>query len=104
MPPPLISHVGIASSGKFSSGRLSHNAMLCPILMCCVVLRDPSPQVGIASSGRFSLNAVLGDAVKIRAWVISGLPNDSFSIDNAIMLANARRWPLMIDPQARVLG
>jgi dynein heavy chain len=37
--------------------------------------------------------------VRIREWVISGLPNDSFSIDNAIMAFTARRWPLCIDPQ-----
>ena len=37
--------------------------------------------------------------MKIREWGIAGLPNDSFSIDNGIMVANARRWPLMIDPQ-----
>ncbi len=36
---------------------------------------------------------------QVRAWVIDGLPNDSFSIDNAIMLSNGRRWPLCIDPQ-----
>jgi dynein heavy chain len=27
------------------------------------------------------------------------LPNDDFSIDNAIILKNSTRWPLMIDPQ-----
>jgi len=32
----------------------------------------------------------------------TGLPNDTFSIDNAIMLTNARRWPLCIDPQVWV--
>ena len=39
------------------------------------------------------------DAVKIRDWNIDGLPNDSFSIDNGIIISHARRWPLMIDPQ-----
>ena len=43
--------------------------------------------------------AVLGEAVQIREWVIQGLPNDSFSIDNAIIVSKARRWPLLIDPQ-----
>jgi dynein heavy chain len=37
--------------------------------------------------------------VQVRAWTIAKLPNDSFSIDNAIMLYNSGRWPLCIDPQ-----
>ena len=41
----------------------------------------------------------IGDEVKIRQWVIDYLPNDALSIDNAIILDNSRRWPLMIDPQ-----
>jgi dynein heavy chain len=49
----------------------------------------------------FSLNATLGDPVKIRAWQIAGLPVDSFSIDNGIIVSNSRRWPLMIDPQGQ---
>lgn len=59
-------------------------------------------EFGIPRSGKFSLMASLGDPVKIREWGIAGLPNDSFSIDNGIMVANARRWPLMIDPQSQV--
>ena len=48
---------------------------------------------------KMTLGATLGDAVKIRAWNIDGLPKDSFSIDNGIITSQARRWPLMIDPQ-----
>jgi len=40
--------------------------------------------------------------VKIREWMIAGLPNDPVSVDNSIIVANARRWPLMIDPQVCV--
>ena len=43
----------------------------------------------------------LGDPVTIRSWNVNGLPTDSFSIDNAIVLFNSRRWPLMIDPQGQ---
>lgn len=53
----------------------------------------------IPASPSFSLQAALGDPVKIREWAIAGLPSDGFSITNAIMVANSRRWPLMIDPQ-----
>ena len=56
---------------------------------------------GIPCSAKFSLSAVLGDPVKIRQWTIAGLPTDSFSTDNGIIVANAKRWPLMIDPQGQ---
>ncbi|NXN95540.1 DYH3 protein, partial [Rhinopomastus cyanomelas] len=53
----------------------------------------------IPCSGDFSLSNTLGDPVKIRAWQIAGLPVDSFSTDNGIIVSNSRRWALMIDPQ-----
>ncbi|XP_062444589.1 dynein axonemal heavy chain 3 [Rhea pennata] len=53
----------------------------------------------IPCSSDFSLSNTLGDPVKIRAWQIAGLPIDSFSIDNGLIVSNSRRWALMIDPQ-----
>jgi dynein heavy chain len=35
----------------------------------------------------------------MRAWNIAGLPSDSLSEDNGIIISKARRWSLMIDPQ-----
>uniref|UniRef100_A0A8C5KDB1 Dynein axonemal heavy chain 3 n=1 Tax=Jaculus jaculus TaxID=51337 RepID=A0A8C5KDB1_JACJA len=55
----------------------------------------------IPGSSDFSLSNTLGDPIKIRAWQIAGLPVDSFSIDNGIIVSNSRRWPLMIDPQGQ---
>nr|XP_051704293.1 dynein axonemal heavy chain 7 isoform X3 [Oryctolagus cuniculus] len=55
----------------------------------------------IPCSDDYSLMSTLGEAVTIRAWNIAGLPSDSFSIDNGIIIMNARRWPLMIDPQGQ---
>ncbi|XP_038127258.1 dynein heavy chain 12, axonemal [Cyprinodon tularosa] len=55
----------------------------------------------IPSSDDFSLSKTLGDPIKIRAWNIAGLPNDSLSIDNGVIVSNSRRWPLMIDPQGQ---
>lgn len=55
----------------------------------------------IPFSENFRLETTLGDPVKIRGWVVDRLPNDSFSIDNAIMLFESNRWPLMIDPQGQ---
>ena len=55
----------------------------------------------IPSSHDFSLQRILGDQVKIRDWTMSNLPNDFFSIDNAIIMDYSSRWPLMIDPQVQ---
>lgn len=37
--------------------------------------------------------------MKIRDWQLNELPTDDFSTENAIILENSKRWPLMIDPQ-----
>jgi dynein heavy chain len=37
----------------------------------------------------------------VRAWTIAGLPTDTVSVENAIIISKSRRWPLMIDPQVR---
>eukprot|EP00928_Gymnodinium_smaydae_P009061 TRINITY_DN13347_c0_g3_i1.p1 TRINITY_DN13347_c0_g3~~TRINITY_DN13347_c0_g3_i1.p1 ORF type:complete len:4331 (+),score=1052.12 TRINITY_DN13347_c0_g3_i1:55-13047(+) len=46
-----------------------------------------------------NMRSVLGDPVKIQQWVVCALPNDTLSIENAIVIDRSRRWPLMIDPQ-----
>ncbi|XP_068084555.1 dynein axonemal heavy chain 3 [Anabrus simplex] len=58
-------------------------------------------KLGIPCSENFSLIATLGEPVVIRAWNIAGLPVDNFSVDNGIIVSNARRWALMIDPQGQ---
>lgn len=63
--------------------------------------RDKTVALGITCAPNFSLQNVLGDAVSIRSWNIFGLPSDSFSVESAIIIHNARRWPLMIDPQGQ---
>lgn len=43
--------------------------------------------------------ALLTDPATIALWNNENLPNDRMSIENATILTNAERWPLMIDPQ-----
>ena len=51
-------------------------------------------------SGNFSLQYLLSDPITVSRWTSQEkLPNDSFSIDNAIILKRSPRWPLMVDPQ-----
>ena len=40
----------------------------------------------IPCSDDFSVTGTLGDPVKIRDWNIAGLPTDSFSIENGIII------------------
>jgi len=56
-------------------------------------------KASIPCSEPFSLIDILGEAVEIREWNIHGLPADTFSVENGIIVKHADRWPLMIDPQ-----
>ncbi|XP_071616680.1 dynein axonemal heavy chain 3 [Heliangelus exortis] len=68
-------------------------------LKCQKQWQDLCIEKNIPCSSDFSLSNTLGDPVKTRAWQIAGLPIDSFSVDNGIIVSNSRRWALMIDPQ-----
>lgn len=48
-----------------------------------------------------SLIDTLSDPVKIRNWQIAGLPKDTLSTENAVIVQYSRRWPLFIDPQGQ---
>lgn len=39
------------------------------------------------------------DEAVIAEWNNEGLPSDQMSTENATILTNSARWPLMIDPQ-----
>lgn len=43
-------------------------------------------ELGVTCSADFQLDAILGEPVLIRAWNIFGLPTDSFSVDNGIIV------------------
>ncbi|XP_043925657.1 dynein axonemal heavy chain 9 [Protopterus annectens] len=42
---------------------------------------------------------MLSDDADVAAWQNEGLPADRMSTENATILTNCERWPLMIDPQ-----
>lgn len=57
----------------------------------------------IVTTKNFTLIKVLADPYEIRMWNTYGLPRDQVSTDNAILVTQAGRWPLMIDPQEQVI-
>lgn len=56
---------------------------------------------GIPHTKGCNLESTLSDPVKVRSWQICSLPSDSLSTQNAIIMDNGRRWPLLIDPQGQ---
>jgi dynein heavy chain len=56
---------------------------------------------GIPCTKDCSLAKILADPVLVRQWNIDGLPADSFSVENGIIMSVTKRWPLMIDPQGQ---
>ena len=45
----------------------------------------------------------MAKATVVREWNIQGLPNDSFSTENGIIVTRGTRWPLMVDPQSQAI-
>ena len=58
-------------------------------------------ELRISHTSGVTMRGTLGDAVKIQQWKVAGLPSDSVSIENGIIIEKARRWSLMIDPQGQ---
>ncbi|KEG11834.1 dynein heavy chain [Trypanosoma grayi] len=55
----------------------------------------------IMHSPHLSVYHSLRDPILTESWNVNGLPTDALSVENAIIMTNARRWPLMIDPQTQ---
>jgi dynein heavy chain len=86
----VLSAAAVAYLGPFQN---KYRAQIIPewVQMC--------KAVDIPGTFPFSLEKFLGNPLHIQEWKLQALPSDNFSVDNAIILTNARRWPLLIDPQ-----
>lgn len=60
-------------------------------------LRSLEPPIPITES--LDCLSLLTDDTTVALWQNEGLPSDRMSIENATILSNSERWPLMIDPQ-----
>ncbi len=58
-------------------------------------------RLNIPHSSDFSFAKFLAVPTEVRDWNIQGLPSDTFSIENGILVARGNRFPLMIDPQGQ---
>ena len=56
----------------------------------------------LAHSDTFKFSNNVGVPSIILGWNFKGLPKDAHSVENAIILDESSRWPLLIDPQEQV--
>jgi len=63
--------------------------------------RESLARLKIPASANCDIEQTLVNPVKLRDWQLCALPTDSLSTQNGIMIDNARRWPLVIDPQGQ---
>ena len=59
---------------------------------------------GISCSDKFSISSTLGDTIETRSCHMEGLPIDTYSIENALIINHSKKWPLMIDPQGNLIN
>jgi len=90
----LVSSGSIAYLGAFTSAY--RNALVSE-------WREALSRLAVPYSEGCTVRSTLADPVQIRAWNIAGLPTDSVSIENGIIMSKARRWPLMVDPQGQAV-
>lgn len=55
----------------------------------------------IPISADFDAILFLADSAKILEWNIQGLPVDKFSSENGVLVENATKWPIFIDPETQ---
>ena len=56
-------------------------------------------QPPIPKTEELDMLSMLTDSAQVARWSNENLPSDRTSVENAMILTNAERWPLMIDPQ-----
>jgi len=49
----------------------------------------------------FDFASFLSNPSDVRDWNIQGLPSDSFSTENGVIVTRGNRWPLLVDPQGQ---
>ncbi|KAL5008122.1 hypothetical protein ScPMuIL_013703 [Solemya velum] len=65
---------------------------------------DMCKNAQIPISSDFSLVKSTVDAHQVLMWQNEGLPRDSYSTENALIVKKARKFPLLIDPQGQAFN
>ncbi|OEH79493.1 heavy chain 2 family protein [Cyclospora cayetanensis] len=87
----LLGAAFMSYAGPFTA---SYRAQLVKDLWTCE-LRG----LDLPCSTDFNFTEFLVSPLDVREWQLNGLPTDSFSTENGVLMMNAPKWPLVIDPQ-----
>lgn len=84
------------------SGALTHLGAFSPPFRTKLLIlwKKFLEQERIQYTKTFNISSALGTDSMIREWIVKGLPNDTHSIENALIIYNSDTgFPLLIDPQ-----
>nr|XP_023012338.1 LOW QUALITY PROTEIN: dynein heavy chain 7, axonemal-like [Leptinotarsa decemlineata] len=98
-----LQYDGLAGDILISCGIISYLSPFNSFFRNKIVIdwHDYVKNLKIPTADHYDMEFVLGSDVKIQNWYIDGLPRDTFSTENGIIMDNSRRWSLFIDPQAQ---
>ncbi|KAK8888098.1 hypothetical protein M9Y10_039159 [Tritrichomonas musculus] len=96
------SSVFIMGDALLISGALTHLGAFSPPYRQKLITEWKSYLVAasIQHTTTFNISQSLGNDPMIREWIVKGLPNDTHSIENALIIHSSENtFPLLIDPQ-----
>ncbi|XP_078503488.1 dynein axonemal heavy chain 14 [Lissotriton helveticus] len=88
----LVSAAFIVYGGVFTAGY--RQALVDDWLKLC-------DNHSVPVSPDYSLTRVMAKTNEVRKWQNERLPPDQYSTENAILVKNGQRWPLLIDPHSQ---
>jgi dynein heavy chain len=93
----------LVGDGLISAAAIAYSGPFTPDFRSKLTLnwQNKLSALGIAHTLHCDLRTTLADPVAIRSWNIAGLPSDGHSIENGIIMSQARRYPLLVDPQGQ---
>ena len=95
--------VNLAGDVVISSGTISYLGAFTSEFResCLETWRATLAEYKVPHTAACSVISTLADPVQVRSWQMAGLPSDNLSVQNGIIMARSRRWPLCIDPQGQ---
>jgi dynein heavy chain len=96
-------YANLVGDALVGAGSISYLGVFTPDFRHRITLQwqEKLCEMAIPHSENCNLQSIMSDAVAIRQWTICGLPQDSHSVENGIIMSKARRYPLLIDPQGQ---